>query len=177
MIGMRRRRKIPELNTTSTADISFMLLTFFLVTSSMDSDKGLLRRLSPMPRAEEQNAEEMVVAKDNVMQVAIDGDNRLTCDGKSVTLAQLKARVARLAKAKPLQHIVAVKAAPQSTYEAYFKVQDAIVGAYSALRDQQARKRYGHPYTECSQEERDAVAKMVPQRISEAEAYEEGGLQ
>lgn len=175
MIGMRRRRKMPELNTTSTADISFMLLTFFLVTSSMDSDKGLLRRLSPMPRAEEQKAEETVVAKDNVMQVALDGDNRLTCDGKEVTLAQLKARVARLAKAKPLQHIVAVKADPQSTYDAYFKMQDAIVGAYRALRDQQARKRYGHAYAECDQQERDAVAKMVPQRISEAEASEEGG--
>ena len=44
----RRNREVPELNTTSTADISFMLLVFFLVTSSMDTDKGLGRTLSPM---------------------------------------------------------------------------------------------------------------------------------
>ena len=43
----RRKRDIPGLNTTSTADISFMLLIFFLVTSSMDTDKGLPRQLPP----------------------------------------------------------------------------------------------------------------------------------
>ena len=44
----QKRREFPELNTTSTADISFMLLVFFLVTSSMDSDHGLGRKLSPV---------------------------------------------------------------------------------------------------------------------------------
>ena len=50
----RGQREIPELNTTSTADISFMLLVFFLVTSSMDSDKGLRRQLPPPPQEEQQ---------------------------------------------------------------------------------------------------------------------------
>ena len=49
----RRRKKVPGLNTTSTADISFMLLIFFLVTSSMDTDKGLPRQLPP-PQQEQQ---------------------------------------------------------------------------------------------------------------------------
>ena len=43
-----KHRDVPELNTTSTADISFMLLVFFLVTSSMDTDMGLGRKLAPM---------------------------------------------------------------------------------------------------------------------------------
>ena len=43
-----KHRDVPELNTTSTADISFMLLVFFLVTSSMDTDKGLGRKLAPL---------------------------------------------------------------------------------------------------------------------------------
>ena len=45
MIFRRKRREVPGLNTTSTADISFMLLVFFLVTTSMDVDKGMNRQL------------------------------------------------------------------------------------------------------------------------------------
>ena len=48
MIRIKRHRRVPRLNTTSTADISFMLLIFFLVTTSMDIDKGLLRQLPPL---------------------------------------------------------------------------------------------------------------------------------
>ena len=44
---------MPQLNTTSTADISFMLLILFLVTSSMDVDKGLSRPLPPIQPDEE----------------------------------------------------------------------------------------------------------------------------
>ncbi len=47
MLIKRQKRRVPQLNTTATADISFMLLTFFLVTTSMDVDKGLVRQLPP----------------------------------------------------------------------------------------------------------------------------------
>ena len=72
MFRKRNHRQIPELNTTSTADISFMLLIFFLVTSSMDTDKGLMRQMAPPPLEHEQP---MDVQKDLVMRVAIDADN------------------------------------------------------------------------------------------------------
>ena len=45
----RKKRKVPGLNASSTADISFILLIFFLVTTSMDTDSGLARRLPPPP--------------------------------------------------------------------------------------------------------------------------------
>ena len=51
------KRKVPGINASSTADISFILLIFFLVTTSMDSDKGLARRLPPPPENEQQDAE------------------------------------------------------------------------------------------------------------------------
>ena len=53
----RKKRKMPSLNTTSTADISFMLLIFFLVTTSMDTDRGLGRTLPKPPEDEEQQNE------------------------------------------------------------------------------------------------------------------------
>ena len=82
MFRKRYRQQIPELNTTSTADISFMLLIFFLVTSSMDTEKGLLRQMAPPPQQEEQLTD---INKDNVLQVELDAQNQLTCNGKVMT--------------------------------------------------------------------------------------------
>ena len=73
----RRQREIPELNTTSTADISFMLLVFFLVTSSMDTDHGLGRQLAPM---DDQRQEQHDVNRSNVLQISIDDNDQLTCE-------------------------------------------------------------------------------------------------
>lgn len=171
----KRHRRIPELNTTSTADISFMLLTFFLVTSSMDSDKGLVRQLPPPPRQQEAEEKEVSIGRENVLNVALDAGDRLTCDGKDITLARLKAKVATFVQRKPTTHIISVKADPNTTYDAYFKMQNAIVAAYNRLRDKQARRSFGHSYAECNDDERAAVAKLFPQRISEAEPDEEGG--
>lgn len=171
----KSHRRIPELNTTSTADISFMLLTFFLVTSSMDSDKGLVRQLPPAPQRQENEEREVRIDRENVMSVALDAGDKLTCDGKNVTLAQLKAKVMAFVQSKPTTHVIAVKADPNTSYDAYFKMQNAIVAAYNRLRDKQARHSFGHSYAECNDEERTTVAKQLPQRISEAEPDEEGG--
>ena len=64
MIFRRKRREVPGLNTTSTADISFMLLVFFLVTTSMDVDKGMNRQLPPK---QDEKQEMMDVDRSKVM--------------------------------------------------------------------------------------------------------------
>lgn len=200
MFADRRRRRVPMLNTTSTADISFMLLTFFLVTTSMDSDKGLARQLPPPPQPNEER--EVNVNQRNVLNVSLDADDRLTCDGKPVTLAQLKAQVMdfvenrnnlpTLPEKQTVQisllgpcsitsrHVISVQADAQTSYDAYFNMQNTIVAAYNQLRDQLARRRFGHSLGECRQAEREAVAQYYPQRISEAEPThgpEKGGDQ
>ena len=50
----KKKRKVPSLNASSMADVSFLLLTFFLLVSSMDTDSGLARRLPPPPQNEDQ---------------------------------------------------------------------------------------------------------------------------
>ena len=86
----RKRRRVPGLNTTATADISFMLLIFFLLASSMDTDKGLARQLPP-PQ-DQHTEQEMVVKQRNVLEIALDADNQLTLGGDPITHTALTER-------------------------------------------------------------------------------------
>lgn len=183
----RKRRDIPELNTTSTADISFMLLIFFLVTSSMDIDKGLPRQLpAPEDNTEEQ---ELVVKKRNVIQLRLDESDHLTCNGEPITADSLVLRledfvanshddpslpeksereVNLLGKCRVSdRHVIFIDADRRTTYNAYFEMQNAIVAAYGHLRNEAAINNFGRPFAECTQEQRDAIVMVYPQRISE----------
>ena len=120
----QKHREVPELNTTSTADISFMLLVFFLVTSSMDSDKGLGRTLSPV----EEQQEQMDINRSNVLQIRLDENDVLYCDDKTVTLAQLQQQVESFVASRQTdRYILAVQTDRKTSYDAYFEMQNAVV--------------------------------------------------
>ena len=172
MFRKRDHKQIPELNTTSTADISFMLLIFFLVTSSMDTDKGLLRQMAPPPTEHEQP---MDIQKDLVMRVELDAHDQLRCDGNDVTLQELSEKVISLASVNRTTHVISIQADRETTYEAYFRMQEAVVKAYLTLRQQYAQQYYGKDYLRCNSEERAVINEYYPQRISEAPIEEEGG--
>ena len=76
-----------------------MLLVFFLVTSSMDTDHGLGRKLAPM---DEQRQEQRDVNRSNVLQIAIDDNDVLSCDGKTVTLDELRQEFSGLQTDRPI---------------------------------------------------------------------------
>ena len=170
MFRRRRFEQIPELNTSSTADISFMLLIFFLVTSSMDTDKGLLRQLPPLPQ--EQTPTD--VRKDHVMQVTLDARDQLAIDGTLLTPRQLKEQIMTFVAADRTEHVISIRTDRATTYEAYFRMQNAIVAAYAQLREAYARKRFGKGYSELVEEQRDEVNQYYPQRISETKPSEGG---
>ena len=108
-----------------------MLLIFFLVTSSMDAGKGLSRQLPPPPQQEEQVAD---IHTSDIITVALTADNQLTLDGTPVSLGQLQQQVRQFAAVNPKRRVIAIKAAPTATYDAYFQLQNAIVAAYKPLR-------------------------------------------
>ena len=172
MFHKRYRKQIPELNTTSTADISFMLLIFFLVTSSMDTDKGLMRQLPPLPDEKQQP---MDIQKDHVMTISLDANDQLSLDGTLLTPRQLTEQLVQRVEQDRLEHVVSIETDRATTYEAYFKVQNAVVRAYATLRDQRARQLCGKPYAKCSADEREDIDHYYPQRISEAPPKEKGG--
>jgi biopolymer transport protein ExbD len=121
------------LNTSSTADISFMLLIFFLMTSSMDAGKGLKRQLPPPPQEQEQVAD---ILDSDIMTIVLDADGRMTVDGSELSLQQLQQEVRQFAAVNPRHRVVAIKTDPQAKYDAYFQLQNAIVAAYRPLKCQ-----------------------------------------
>ena len=131
MFRHRRRSEVPSLNTSSTADISFMLLIFFLVTSSMDAGKGLQRQLPPPPQDQEQVAD---IQREDIMTVALDANGQLTLNDDTVSLVQLQQEVTKFAAVNPKHRVVAIRTAPEAKYDAYFQLQNAIVAAYRPLK-------------------------------------------
>lgn len=137
----RKQREVPGLNTTSTADISFMLLVFFLVTSSMDADKGLGRKLAP---ADEQQQEQRDINRSSVLQLRLDDDDVLFCDERQVSFRQLQQQVESFLAAQPTeQYVIAVETGRKTSYNAYFEMQNSIVAAYRKLDRHPMRIREG----------------------------------
>ena len=126
MFIRRRKRRVPGLNTTSTADISFILLVFFLVISSMDPNKGIRKLLPP---AEKDNTEQKVTEMDsrNVLEITIGKSGQLMVDGRPLEMGRLKERVAGFVRNCPQRsrHVVNITMLPDSRYDDYFHVQKA----------------------------------------------------
>ena len=86
------KRKTPGLNTQSTADIAFLLLCYFLMTSTMDQQAGLQRRLPPMPD-KNQKVEDMKVNERNIIIVRINSGDRLFAGDQPMDVSQLKDKI------------------------------------------------------------------------------------
>ena len=168
-----RRKGIPQLNTASTGDISFMLLIFFLVTTSMDIDKGLTRQLPPETPKEEQMPTD--VKEGTVMKLVIDGGNKLTCDGREIGVGDLRERVETFVRRIGKEHIIQLEADRRASYDTYFQVQNELVAAYNELRNELAQEKWQKDFNELTEEQQDAIRDYYPQKISEAEPKNYGG--
>ena len=105
--------------------------------------------------------------KDHVLQVVLDAHDQLTCNGKTVDYRQLADEVRTMAMINREGHIITIQTDPQTSYEAYFGMQNAIAGAYASLRQDYALKHFGRRYADCDAEQRAALSEYYPQRISE----------
>lgn len=166
MLIKRRKHSVPSLNTTSTADISFMLLTFFLVTSSMDVDKGLVRQLPPLDK-EEQTDEAKDVSKENTLSFSITVQNEVMLNDKPVAVEDIRRRIVDFVRMRGAQHLILVDANPASDYNTYFTLENEIVAAYAEVRNAEAKRRYHRDYASCTDEQRKKVRDIYPQHLSE----------
>lgn len=192
----KTKRKIPAINASSMADISFLLLIFFLVTTSMAVDKGLSRRL-PAPLPPDQKVEDLDIKKRNIFIVKINSLNQLLVQGEEMNVKQLRERAKefisnpnndanfpeKFSEEIPglgmveytKDHVISVQNDVDTQYQAYLEVQNELVAAYNELRDEYARNRFGKAYNELDEDLQKAIQKLYPQKISEAEPKNYGG--
>ncbi len=167
MIRIRRRhKKSMGLNMTSTSDISFMLLIFFLVTTSMDSDKGLGRQLPPLNPDQKEVVQD--VNRDHVLTLHLMKGGRMTMEEKSMNIDDaMRKELRHFIMAKGRRHIIEIQVDRDADYDSYFHLQNQVVMAYTELRNAAAMKLYDRPYGRCSEGQRNEIMKMYPQRIQE----------
>ncbi|MCI6702856.1 MAG: biopolymer transporter ExbD [Prevotellaceae bacterium] len=183
----RSKRTIPELNTTSTADISFMLLILFLVATSMDIDQGITRLLAPVNKKEVE--QEKLVDRRNIMEIELKADNSVTINQKKANLNDLNQLVAdfienadnrsdmpeKVLKKIPLlgkcavtdKHVIRLQVSREAAYNRYFAIQNELMVAYNTLRNRLARAKFGYDYESCTDEQRKAILQVYPLRIAE----------
>ena len=167
--GMRKRLGVPGLNTTSTADISFMLLIFFLVTTSMDVDKGMVRQL-PEPEPEKQQNVQTQVDSKTLMQLHLTAGGKLLVNEKPLPMERLQQEVVLFVNRLGAKHLISIDCDREACYDDYFRMQNNIAMAYSQLRSDYARKHYRKTFSQLSSSDKDQVRKAVPQRIAESYA-------
>ncbi|MDD6517093.1 MAG: biopolymer transporter ExbD [Prevotella sp.] len=175
MIIQRSKHRVPGLNTTSTADISFMLLIFFLVTTNMDVDKGLSRQLPPANKEENQQS---FAAKGTTMALKITADNHLLVNDKPLPVKALRGQVIDFVSRVGKKHLITVDADPQSDYNTYFQLQNELVAAYHVLRNKEAQRLYGRNYDGLTTSQKDHIKDVCPQHVAEQYHSEvKGGVQ
>ncbi|MFV0590694.1 MAG: biopolymer transporter ExbD [Draconibacterium sp.] len=181
-------RKMPEIPSASLADIAFMLLIFFLVTTTMDVDSGLRRRLPQW--VDQEQEDDTDINERNIFVVLVNKNNDLLVEGDYERIENLRERAkefmenpydaADLPEKEPkdipffgevmvTKGVISLRNDLDTKYGTYLAVQNELVAAINELRDELAKKKWGKPYDSLDKEQQDAIRDIYPQKISEAE--------
>ena len=186
------RRETPEINAGSMADIAFLLLIFFLVTTTMDIDTGISRKL---PEKQDPNIKPPILKEKNVFEVLVNRRDEILVEGDTyMQIADLREATVKFidngggkdengdectwcegnkdpeSSDHPKKAIISLQSDRGTSYGTYISVQNELVAAYSVLRNKYANKKFGQDFDDLSDEQQKVIKKDIyPQIISEAE--------
>ena len=157
------KRAAPEVNAGSMADIAFLLLIFFLVTTTIETDAGLNRKLPPI----EDSQEPPQIKQKNIFTVLLNGKDQLLVEDELMEIKDLRKAATEFldnggdgscnfCKGKkdpessdnPDKAIISLKNERETTYKTYIAVQNELVAAYNDLRNIRAQALYGKSFIE-----------------------------
>jgi biopolymer transport protein ExbD len=149
------KRSAPEVNAGSMADIAFLLLIFFLVTTTIETDSGLNRKLPPM----EDQIDPPIIKEKNILTVVVNKNNQLLVEEKLLKVDELRSTAVEFldngggqgeeacnyCKGKknpsssdnPDKAIISLKNDRETSYKIYIAVQNELVAAYNELRNRE----------------------------------------
>lgn len=194
-----KKRGSTEINASSMADIAFLLLIFFLVTTTIDQDKGILHGLPPWS---DEPPPDIELREKNVLEILVNSNNQLLVEGTYMDISGLReiavkhisnnGRLPNFSES-PKKAIISLKNDRGTSYDIYIQIQNELKAAYTELRDIEADKLTGGTMTydqisDCAdpldeiynnvnqcQEWKDIIKETIPMIISEAEPKDVGG--
>ncbi|MBR4645912.1 MAG: biopolymer transporter ExbD [Bacteroidales bacterium] len=182
------KRKTPGLNTGAMSDISFLLLTFFLLTSSINTEQGIPRKLPP-PKTEDAKDMKVDINKRNVLNVLVNFRDEISVNGDVIMVSDLKARAKEFFAnpsndpslpekvSKPIDGIgdfqvskgvVSLTNDQGTSYNMYVQVQNELQRAVNELRNETALQYFGKKFDALDSAAQRAVSTAIPMNISEA---------
>jgi len=198
------RRGIPEVNASSMADIAFLLLIFFLVSTTMDTDTGLFRKLPPMPEKDQQE-EQKEIKERNIFVVLVNKYNQLFVENDLMDIRDLRTAAKEFIENPDNKstlpervlteveyfglwpvtkyHVISLQNDKGTSYETYMAVQNELTAAYNELRNELSLKKFGTKYDDLSRGDdfededprKNAIDEIYPLKVSEAEPKDIGG--
>lgn len=158
------KRKAPEVNAGSMADIAFLLLIFFLVTTTIETDSGINRKLPPIEDNPETPPE---IKMKNIFTVMVNKNDQLLVEDQLMELSELREAAIEFldnggdgsctyckgakdisSSDNPNKAIISLQNDSETSYKAYISVQNELVAAYYFLRDRECMVKYGKTYRE-----------------------------
>ena len=188
------KRKTPGLNTGAMSDISFLLLTFFLLTSSINTEQGIPRKLPP-PKTEDAKDKKVDINKRNVLNVLVNFRDEISVNGEVIMIGDLKAKAKEFfanptndpslpeKQSKAIDGIgdfavskgvVSLTNDQGTSYNMYVQVQNELQRAVNELRDETALEYFGKKYEGLDSAAQRAVTLAIPMSISEAPPIDYG---
>jgi biopolymer transport protein ExbD len=190
------KRELQPINAGSMADIAFLLLIFFLVTTTMDVDTGLMRGLPQLPDEDEPEQQDEIHDR-NVFVVLINKNDELLVENKPTSVFDLR-EMAKEFIANPNDDadlpekvqrdipffgptmvtknaVISLQNDRGTSYGMYIKVQNELIAAKQELRDAISQQYFGMKYSELDEERMEAVKDFYPSVLSEAEPKAIGG--
>jgi len=178
MLRKKRGRTEPEIPSSSLADIAFLLLVFFLVVTTIDTDTGIGMVLPPPP--DESNPPPPIRER-NLLKILVNSQGLILINERPASVQEVKIRVIEFVdnngrdenlSISPNAAIVSIKTDRQTPYRTYISMMDEVRAAYKELRDGVSMSRFGVPYdlykTRLSGRD-DEIKEVYPMNVSIAE--------
>ena len=167
------RRSAPEVNAGSMADIAFLLLIFFLVTTTLEKDNGIARHLPPIDKSE---IDPPKIKKKNLFIVLVNKNDQLLVNESPMQLKDLresaiefldnggapsnspeycsycKGKRSESSSDNPTKAVISVQNDRLTSYKMYISVQNELVAAYNFLRNRESKRLFGWEFTEVKKE-------------------------